>query len=191
MTTTARLSRDEAREVFRTILSATGRPGRPYDLPPVHDVEPVLLPALALADLDTVLYLVGAENGEGDLLAASTGARQTDESGRADMVVALTPPDPTLVANLRTGTAATPERGARLFIAASPGGDPVDVTVAGPGCTDGQRFTVTGMTTAAIEAIAAANAGFPAGIDTWFVSPDGTIVAVPRSSTITIEGDTR
>lgn len=189
MTTTVRLSRDEAREVFRTMLAATGRPGRWYPLPQLAEVEPVLLPALALADLDTGVFVVGDDEHHGDLLATSTGARLTDDLDRADMVVALTPPGADQVSSLRRGTTAAPELGARLFVAVGRDGDPVDVTVSGPGCTAGRRFTLKGISRASIGAIAEANAEFPAGIDTWFVSPDGGIVAVPRSSTITIEGD--
>lgn len=89
---------------------------------------------------------------------------------------------------MRRGSSATPELGARLFlaVAAGPG---VGLRVAGPGVPGARRVVVEGTPGEVFVALAEANAGYPAGIDAWLAAGDGSVVGLPRSSRVTIEED--
>jgi alpha-D-ribose 1-methylphosphonate 5-triphosphate synthase subunit PhnH len=60
--------------------------------------------------------------------------------------------------------------------------------VAGPGVPGSRSFGVTGLDTAVLAAIGEANQGYPAGVDTWLVAGDGTVIGLPRSSTLVLNG---
>ncbi|MBB6548369.1 phosphonate C-P lyase system protein PhnH [Nonomuraea rubra] len=113
---------------------------------------------------------------------------------RARMVVALRPPAAAEIAGLTRGDAMHPELGTRLVVAVDglgqdsgnvPGA--VVLTLSGPGVPGTRRLCVTGLPRDVFEALAAANAGFPAGVDTFLVAQDGTVAGLPRSTRIEIE----
>lgn len=194
----ARLDAATSLLVFRATLDALARPGRPACLPVVRpDLIPaVLLPALALADLEiTVTVLAdGHVAPSTDWLAvvsAATGARTTESLDEADLVVALRQPDPTELDSLRTGSASAPELGARLIVACSRvGRGSTSVELSGPGASTGRTLRVDGPHPELFDALALVNRHVPAGIDTWFVGPDGAIAAIGRSARITHVTDT-
>ncbi|MFC7583667.1 phosphonate C-P lyase system protein PhnH [Nonomuraea antimicrobica] len=61
------------------------------------------------------------------------------------------------------------------------------LTLSGPGVPGTRRLRVAGLHRDVFAALAAANAAFPAGIDTFLVARDGTVAGLPRSTRIEIE----
>ncbi|MGP4097489.1 phosphonate C-P lyase system protein PhnH [Nonomuraea sp. KM90] len=66
-------------------------------------------------------------------------------------------------------------------------GPGVVLVLSGPGVPGTRRLRVTGLAREVFAALAAANAGFPAGVDTFLVAADGTVAGLPRSTRIEIE----
>lgn len=197
----ARLDDDASLAVFRAVLAATSRPGRVTPAPQGINgsIPPVLLPALALADLEIALSVLTADAVDGaddavdwaDVVVRATGARRATGPADADLVVALRPPTPAEIATLRTGDAHAPERGARLIVSCTGfdghgpdghGDGGVTLRITGPGTGGGRTVAVGGIVPELVTALMAANDRFPAGIDTWFVAPDGAMVGLPRSA---------
>ncbi|WP_395156005.1 phosphonate C-P lyase system protein PhnH [Ilumatobacter sp.] len=196
----ARLAGNESLAVFRALLAAAARPGKPValDADLIETLPAALLAPLALVDLDHVIAVLGddvAEAGWASLIAAATDARLTDVLGEADVVIARRSPTAEEIGALRTGSALLPEAGARLFIAChavttlgptteqSKSGS-IRFRVSGPGASTPRVVEIAGVCSDLPAAIAAANSAFPAGIDVWFIDDAGTVVAIPRSSLI-------
>ncbi len=190
----ARLDGDRSLAVFRTLLEAVARPGCPVGpvTPGPEGLAPALLAALALVDLDHVVAVLGDVRDDrtrwSSLIAAATDAQPTDSLEHADVVIARTSPTAVEIASIRTGDAASPELGARLFIACDsvrPGAaHPVRFRLSGPGAPVPREVEVSGVGSDVPQAIAEANQGFPAGIDVWFLDREGYTLGVPRSSRI-------
>lgn len=204
----ARLAGDESLAVFRVLLAAVARPGKPVALRPdlVATLPRALLAPLGLVDLDHVVAVLGddladndcdgvADVGWASLIAAATAARPTDVLGDADVVIARRSPTAEEIGALRRGSALLPEAGARLFIACravtTPGPDTqesesesIQFRVSGPGASRPRVVEITGISSDVPAAIADANSAFPTGIDVWFIDDAGTVVGVPRSSSI-------
>ncbi|MGV9386371.1 phosphonate C-P lyase system protein PhnH [Nonomuraea sp. NPDC003707] len=180
---------------FRALLNVLSRPGV-LDAVGTGDGPPALGVAAGLADVEVptaVLTTPGEEYWARALhLATSAPAVPPHE---ARMVVALRPPTSAEIAALTRGDALHPELGTRLVAVVAglgesvPGQDGPEVvlTLSGPGVPGTRRLRVTGLARDVFEALAAANAGFPAGIDTFFVAQDGTVAGLPRSTRIEIE----
>lgn len=218
----ARLDGDDSLAVFRTLLAAAARPGQLVSLRTdlTSAIPAPLLAALALVDLDHAIAVLGDEPGVAaraaarstdadpsivsewaewaQLIAAATDACPTDVLDDADVVIARRVPTVEEVSSLRTGSASTPELGARLFIACqaireSPGGAATDDAessrfgVSGPGASTPRRVEVIGVGHDVLAAVADANRAFPAGIDVWFIDAGGTVVGIPRSASITLD----
>lgn len=195
----ARLDPATSLQVFRATLDALARPGRPTRLPIVRpDLVPAaLLPVLALADLEITVAVLDDRRPSVDasavastdwfaIVAAATGARRALSLGEADLVLAMRPPDPSEIAALRTGDALAPERGARLVVACSRiGHGSTGVELSGPGAAGGRTLHLDGPGPELFDALGLVNRDFPAGVDTWFVAPDGAIAAISRSTHIT------
>lgn len=191
----ARLGGRRSLAVFRAVLDATARPGKLVELPWAGGpgVPSVVVPALALADLDVaVATLEVAQHvatSWASRLRTLTGCRVV-AAAKADMVVALRPPDVDEIGTMRTGRADRPELGARLIISctslAEGRGPGVVVDVRGPGASHGRTVTVGGVDVAVFTALGHANRQFPAGLDSWFVTAGGQMVAIPRSTRMAI-----
>jgi alpha-D-ribose 1-methylphosphonate 5-triphosphate synthase subunit PhnH len=200
LTAVPRLSSDESRRVFRALLDAVARPGTIVELRASVAVDAVLLPALALADIEVAVAVVG-EAGRaaaiGSMLRRSTGASLADEDA-ADLVVAVGPLAAATVARLRRGDAFRPEAGARLVIEAARvasvdpvnppdhHGESVTVWLAGPGASGGRLAAIDGVRADVFEALQVANGDHPAGLDTWIVDVDGSCIGIPRSCRVEI-----
>ena len=209
----ARLAGDESLAVFKVLLAAVARPGKPVALPCdlVATLPRALLAPLGLVDLDHVFAVLGDDLADNDLadndcdgvadvgwvslIAAATAARPTDVLDDADVVIARRSPTAEEIGALRRGSALLPEAGARLFIACravtTPGPDTqqsesesIQFRVSGPGASIPRVVEITGISSDVPAAIADANSAFPTGIDVWFIDDAGTVVGVPRSSSI-------
>lgn len=214
----ARLAGDESLAVFKVLLAAVARPGKPVALRSdlVAALPRALLAPLGLVDLDHVFAVLGDDCADNDcadtdfadndcdgvadvgwvsLIAAATAARPTNVLGDADVVIARRSPTAEEIGALRRGSALFPEAGARLFIACravtTPGPDTqqsesesIQFRVSGPGASRPRVVEITGISSDVPAAIADANSAFPTGIDVWFIDDAGTVVGVPRSSSI-------
>ncbi len=190
----ARLDGDRSQAAFRCLLEALSRPGsvrRVRGGVLVDGVPPALLLALAIADVEVGVAVLRSDD-DADwarLLADATGARIVPIEAAA-CVTALVAPTPEEIDGLRRGTPLAPETAARLAIqvdALTTDDDgPISLALRGPGVDGIARLGVTGVRADVFEAIGAVNTAFPAGIDTWLVSIDGDVAAMPRSTQIEV-----
>lgn len=194
-----------SQQTFRALLHALAHPGRVVELPAEvlsADRPPALVVPLALADLDEVVAVLGgdADRWSAELVTATSCS--LGGPSEAHQVVVLDGATAELVASLSVGTPLAPELGCRLVLAATtvavgahagrgpttePAGPQITLTVRGPGVADTATVAVGGIAPQTFTALAAANAAFPTGIDTFVVSGAGQVVGLPRSSTIDIE----
>jgi alpha-D-ribose 1-methylphosphonate 5-triphosphate synthase subunit PhnH len=193
-----RLDPEQAQGVFRALLDALARPGLPTRLPAGSTGLPrALVPMLALADVDVTVAVLADSRDDADawheVVRTATGAAK-GPAGQAHMVAALRAPTPDEIAGLERGSAADPERGARLTVAcrtltaavggAAPG---LRVEVTGPGVPGRRAFAAVGVPADVLTALEAANQGYPAGVDTWLVDDSGTAVGLPRTTRLHYE----
>ncbi|MEU6716386.1 phosphonate C-P lyase system protein PhnH [Nonomuraea sp. NPDC046802] len=182
---------------FRALLNVLSRPGV-LDVVGTGDGPPALTVAAGLADVEVptaVLSAPGEEHWARALHLATSAPVAPPREAR--MVVALRPPTSPELAELPRGDDLHPEHGARLIAAVTglaeeatagkSAGSEVVLTLRGPGVPGTRRLRVAGLHRDVFAALAAANAGFPAGIDTFLVAPDGTVAGLPRSTRIEIE----
>ncbi|WP_433430835.1 phosphonate C-P lyase system protein PhnH [Nonomuraea sp. CA-141351] len=178
----------QAQADFRALLNALSRPGV-LDAVGRADGPPALTVAAGLADVEVptaVLTDSGDEHWARALHLATSAPVAPPEAAR--MVVALRPPTAAEIAAMRRGDALHPEHGTRLIAAVTTlGEEGVGLALRGPGVPGTRRLRVAGLPRAVFAALAEANAGFPAGIDTFLVAGDGTVAGLPRSTRIEIE----
>ena len=190
-----RLHPDEARRVFRVLVDALANPGRCYRLPPsaVGRTPIAVVPLLAMTDPDVTIAVEPDRHGWAGVVATATGAPETDLDD-AEWVAFLQAPSVTALRRLDPGSVYSPERGTRIVLTAAalatvderhpaPRSATV-VRLAGPGVAGHTDLAVDGIGGEVFAALAATNRGFPAGLDTWLVSDDGSVAAIPRSSSI-------
>lgn len=189
----SRLDADQSQRSFHVFLQAIAEPGSIHRLDVSHLAAGVPAPAmlaLTLADVEVAINVDGdASSPLGRLLCETTGARSTDTED-ADLVI-LTGPDTDVVARCDPGTALVPERGTRLAVRVDavrtdPRPGDLVVTLAGPGVPGSRTLGLAGVPGELLHRLAEANAAFPAGLDTWFISDEGDTCALPRSTQLTI-----
>jgi phosphonate C-P lyase system protein PhnH len=195
----ARLNEHQSASVFRNMLTAMCRPGVP--VPPTPsvlslpaDVPRVLLPALALADLDLKVYVApwarvddGPDSGQMlQMLTWATGATPCPDPGEADWVISPGQCPPDVIDSLRIGSAASPEKGAWLVLGCPGFLEGAEVRVSGPGTDGVESFRVPSLIADTLSLVSHRNLRPPAGVDTFLVAPDGSILAVPRTADVQI-----
>lgn len=188
MAADARLDTFASQRTFRTLLDALSRPGLLHRLHLPSGVPAALMPALALADVDvTACVLTPSESPDwAAVLTLATGARIVPLE-QADVVVALRPPTPDEIRALRRGRADAPELGALLALACGALGQGRTLLVlCGPGVPESRPLGIDGVEPAVFEALARANATYPAGVDTFLVAADGTVAGLPRSTNLEV-----
>ena len=185
----ARLDGPSSQAVFDTLLRSLAEPGTIRSLP--AEVVPYGPHAmvLALADVDIRVHVDAAFGPEAaEAVRRATGARLVGLD-RADLV-ALRDGRSEALSELRTGTPFAPEDGAKVSIRVAGIGvsrSALRLCLTGPG-VDGRRFVgVDGLVAAAATMLGQGSGRYPAGYDTWLVSDDGSVIGVPRSTTVTIE----
>jgi alpha-D-ribose 1-methylphosphonate 5-triphosphate synthase subunit PhnH len=181
----------QSQQDFRTLIDVLGRPGTIAALDVPVGVAPAAVVAGGLADVDVALAVLTDTPGDPGpaALYAATGASEVPLAS-AHLVVALRTPTPAEILALARGDALHPEFGCRLILAVEAlgaAGSPVTLRLQGPGVDGESELRITGVPAAVFEALAAANAGFPAGVDTFVVSADGKVAGLPRSTRIQID----
>ncbi|TQM03070.1 phosphonate C-P lyase system protein PhnH [Pseudonocardia kunmingensis] len=181
------LDPDTAQRAFRAVLDALARPGVPAALPPAGDVPAALLPVLALADLDTGVCVLGDTGGAwADALTTATSAPAAPLAA-ARLVAALRPLAAGELATVRTGSAAAPEDAALVALAVPDMNGGPALRLSGPGVPDTRTVAPRGLPPDLVTA--RSGAAFPAGADLLLVSPDGTVLGLPRTTVIEPEDE--
>ena len=182
-TASDRLSPLTSQAVFRVLLESLARPGRVFRLPAVGaEVGPGIVP-LALAVIGSKAAIAGAPEWQARICRA-TGAQPAGLEA-ASLVAIYGKADAAAVARLTRGSATAPEAGAKAGLAcgALSAGHHGETTIElhGPGVPGRTLLGVDGVSREVFDALRAANAMFPAGVDVWLVDERGRVAGLPRS----------
>ena len=190
----------ESHDVFRSMLDSLSRPGTIAQLTALEsvDVPRCIIPMLAIVDVETrfaVIDKISTAHNWSALIGSATGAPPASLA-ESSWVVALSEPTRDNMEDLPRGSALAPERGCGLVVACASlneGFDHGDATqestsiaLTGPG-VDGQKIvTISGISNYFFETLCDLNGSFPAGVDVWMVDQSGQILALSRSTQISI-----
>jgi alpha-D-ribose 1-methylphosphonate 5-triphosphate synthase subunit PhnH len=183
-----------AQQVFRAVLEAMSRPGRPHVLPaPVLSALEPPSPArgqiavlLALLDAETSVWLDPRTSTPDatQYLRFHTGVRVLDEAGAAAFAVTrATPATAALWATLADGSDETPQAGATLIVEVPSLDGGSALVLRGPGIETVQTMRAAGLDDAFWAARSALAPRFPRGIDLILTCGD-RIAALPRSTRV-------
>ena len=200
------LTQVQSHEVFRSMLNSLSRPGTISQLSALEsvDVPRCIIPLLAIVDVETRFAVIdnmdstqaiSSSHDWSALIGSATGAPSASLA-ESSWVVALSEPTRDNMEDLPRGSALVPERGCGLVVGCallSGGFDHGDATqestsiaLTGPGI-DGQKIvTVAGISNYFFESLCDLNGSFPAGVDVWMVDQSGQILAISRSTQISI-----
>ena len=196
----------ESHEVFRSMLDTLSRPGTISQLTALEsvDVPRCIIPLLAIVDVETRFAVIddkhstqsiSSSHNWSTLIGSATGAPPALLT-ESSWVVALSEPTRDNMEDLPRGSALAPERGCGLVVDCvrlSEGFDHGDaaqestsIALTGPG-VDGQKIvTISGISNYFFESLCDLNGSFPAGVDVWIVDHIGQILALSRSTQISI-----
>ena len=179
----------DAQRTFRAVLTALAEPGRPVRLSidvPLLDVAPAAVAVLlALADIDTPVWLGPSLDGLHAYLRFHTGASVVDRCGDAVYGLATDIAELPPLSSFRPGTAISPETSATLLVGVSDFTSGVAATLRGPGLAAPVSLAPAGFDTSRWRELMANHDCFPRGVDLLLCSGD-EIVGVPRSTRITM-----
>ncbi len=200
----ARIDGSLSQQVFDVLLRSLAEPGTIRRLPTdqLPAAPTVLWLPLAIADVDISVNVDDDAAGALTSLVRDATAATLTPLDDAAIVVLTGVGDGAVLDRVRVGSALAPEDGARVAIAVEgfePSNDSTDDSTAdstagvqlhleGPGVPGTRSITVRGLDPSAAARLGQASGHFPAGFDTWLFSPEGDVVAISRSTTITIEG---
>jgi alpha-D-ribose 1-methylphosphonate 5-triphosphate synthase subunit PhnH len=183
-TASDRLAPLMSQAVFRVLLESLARPGRVFQLPAVGDeVGPGIVP-LALAVVGSKVAVAGAPEWQARICRA-TGASPVDIE-EASLVAIYGTAETETITRLRRGSAEAPEDGAKVGLACGAlteaGAGETTIELKGPGVPGRTLLGVDGVGREVFDALRAANAMFPAGVDVWLVDERGRVAGLPRSA---------
>ncbi|HVX47252.1 MAG TPA: phosphonate C-P lyase system protein PhnH [Mycobacteriales bacterium] len=182
----AALSQPESHQIFRAVLDALSRPGIPASLPE-HPLPRVLLPVMALADLEAPVAVIEESGEYAELVRTITGA-EIVEPTRARIVDVTRPLSEGELTTLCRGTILAPEAGALTFLTVPDFESGPRWTLIGPGIDGQQAVRISGLPADFLTARQVLVGGFPTGVDFVFVTPDGRAIGLPRTTHV-IEED--
>jgi alpha-D-ribose 1-methylphosphonate 5-triphosphate synthase subunit PhnH len=186
----------DTQAIFRTALDALAWPGSVRQLPAAARGAPVnpWAAGLLITLLDHEVTLAVEAFPEAEALERFIRQRTNVAPvglPDADFVLSHSATAASdLPLRLKRGSLAYPDDGATLVLivaslgrAASPA---LRLLLAGPGVPEGLDLRVAGLSAELIEARNEAVTGYPCGIDLLLVDGDGRLVALPRSTEITL-----
>ena len=182
-----RLSPLTSQAVFRVLLESLARPGRVFQLPTQGDEGPGIVP-LALAVIGSKVAITGSPEWQARICRA-TGAQPAGLEA-ASLVAIYGKADAETITRLKRGEATAPEDGAKVGLAcgALSAGRQGETTIElkGPGVPGRKTLGVDGVSREVFDALRAANAMFPAGVDVWLVDERGRVAGLPRSARLEV-----
>ena len=180
----------DAQHTFRAALEALARPGRLQTVAPPQEQPGDLAPAavalvLALADIDTPVWLADARSTLADYLRFHCGCPIVDDPQAAAFALGRSTDLPALDA-FHPGDDLAPERAATVIVSV----DALETTSAsevwllsGPGIADTHRLACRRAPAGFTDFWADNKQRFPAGIDLFFAAGD-TLAGLPRTTVI-------
>lgn len=95
-------------------------------------------------------------------------------------------PDPLLIKHARSGSLISPELSATLFfMTQSHQNEGIQLTLSGPGIETTQSVTLP-VDLSFIQALCTKNKMFPLGVDIFFLTDEGSILGIPRTTRIEV-----
>lgn len=202
----------DTQKVFRVLLDALSRPGKLHELPPVGFVfgsartrssafeQFQALGAVLVTLLDhEVTFCLLSQDGQDDVthdLSIQLGnltASHAVPRDKANYVVTLQAPAPSLLSQLNPGNLLYPDTSATLIclvpeLAARSLSEHTGTLLAldGPGVAERQTVWVADTNATFFNALSTVNAQYPLGFDVIWVTPAGRVAGLPRSSQLTI-----
>lgn len=186
---------------YRILLDAMSRPGRVARLTGIAEETPfasALAIGRCLLDHEVSLCAIGNDSAPAlqSALVQATGAA-TGPSERADFLFIVGDRGNGAVEHAKRGRPESPEEGATLIYCLEDEGKkraPASVSqrlrirLSGPGIagTAGIMPEMAGIPQTEYEILMTVNADYPLGVDTFFVRPDGGVMALPRSTRIQV-----
>ncbi|MFP4112742.1 MAG: phosphonate C-P lyase system protein PhnH [Spirochaetota bacterium] len=197
----------DVQHAYRKLVQATSFPGtivsisheaQKIDLP-TELPRPLLLLAMMLLDAE-VAFSIDSQHAERDasLISRVTYSREVSRSQAAFVLVANPEQATEAIRDARVGTLTDPHLGATVVLLVEtlrevePGEAVADdvptFELAGPGVQSTRRIAV-GAPADWMEARARQNAEYPLGIDALFVTRDGALLSLPRTTQVSrVEG---
>lgn len=174
-----------SQRVYRTLLRATANPGELVVLPHTGPGVPQAL-LTALLDHEATFAVVGEGAREaGEELSWDTGASVVPVP-KADFALALDGGFGGTLTELKRGTLEDPAEGATAIYAVRRLSErgPLTLCLAGPGVPGERTVGIGGLAEGEIEMILETRAGYPLGVDVYFVDREGVVVGLPRSTRV-------
>jgi len=179
----------DAQIAFRALLDAMARPGRvatfaaPAKAPPGFGVAAAAI-ALALADIDTPVWLGASCAPAGDWVRFHCGARIVADPGASRFAFAGVADGPAL-ADLDAGSDEYPDRSSTLVLEVPHLAATGPIALRGPGIEAAHTATIAGLPPEFWMQRAMLHEIFPRGIDIVFVA-GASALALPRTTRVEV-----
>jgi alpha-D-ribose 1-methylphosphonate 5-triphosphate synthase subunit PhnH len=180
----------DAQRIFRRVMWAMAKPGRPSMLevdisppPPLGAGAAAIL--LALADFETAIWLdspLADAAGVASFVRFHTGAKIVADPAEAAFAVIADPVRMPPLSAFRQGTIDYPDRSTTLIVQVERLGED-GFLVDGPGIDGPARLSAAPLPTDVSAQLADNRAAFPCGVDLLLVA-GRTIAALPRSARV-------
>jgi alpha-D-ribose 1-methylphosphonate 5-triphosphate synthase subunit PhnH len=178
-------------QVFRALVQGFSRPGTIHTIPSDPSFQTCQFVSAAssvlrcLLDHEVTFAVHGFDEGVTEHILRVTGS-QVGSVNQADYILCSPDHFADVIDQARTGTDEYPDHSATIIVtclalASSSNG----LVLTGPGIESQHRLRVPGVDPNVFETLRHVNQDYPLGIDVVLVSPERTIVCIPR--TITIE----
>jgi len=184
----------DAQRHFRVVLDAMARPGRINLLPAVEVTPPASLSrgaawiALSLLNSDVRFHFAPSREDAAAYLQANTGSRPAP-AAEADFLFLHGTDSAAALREAPLGLPAYPEGGATAVVmvaglgrSSAQGG--LALTLSGPGIEHQEQVCISGLAAEFLEIRQERNAEFPLGLDFMFVTADGHITCLPRTTRV-------
>lgn len=169
------------RNNFRSSLEALARPGQLQPVIPLFG-SGLLAMASVLLYAEVSYFYRGALDFE--LIRAVCGAGVSPPQ-EADYLI-FDSPDHLYLAEVKTGSAESPEQGATLLFGYHERqGGQTGVRLSGPGIRGSKELTLP-VTADFIHRLSEKNESFPMGVDCFLVSSENTLLGLPRTTRIEV-----
>lgn len=177
-------------KVFRSLVSGFSQPGTLQSISPDEQLEATHQLAMAsvvcrcLLDHEVSFFTAGFDQDVTEHLLRVTGSHVAELSD-ADYILTSSSEFETVLNRACTGTDEYPELSATVIVICDRSGlSGATLRLTGPGIPGHRTVNLKGVSAAPFELLADINFDYPLGIDVILVSPDGSVVCLPRTTKI-------